>query len=361
METGFRGAFVISWQQTDVDGQKATTPEELSIGAAWRWSGKPVRVDGPGELLSLGAAEGTAELHKRAARRVRQLVGAALGPSAVASSGRDRAQPEQPLLDAGFIVTDGRVTYSISLIEVGGGAPPLLMMLDELPPRDTDLWIVHRTIDHHITHFDNVTPGGVICFTPGTRLATPEGPKLIEDLAEGDLVSTRDGGNQDVRWIGKRRMSGARLYAMPHLRPVRIRAGAMGEDEPESDLLVSPDHRVLLRGPQAEALFNTPEVLVAAKDLVNDHSVLVDHSIREVTYIHLALDQHHVVWANGVETESFHPASAALEAVAEDERARLLAQFPQVAENPYSYGDYARRSLSAPEAALLRHAGGIGH
>ena len=361
METGFRGAFVISWQQTDVDGQKTTSPEELSTGATWRWSGKPVRVDGPDELVSLGAAEGTTELHKRAARRVRQLVGTALAPPNVALKGRGAHSSEQPLLDAGFIVTDGRASYSISLIEVAEGAPPLLMMLDELPPRDTDLWIVNRTIDHHISHFDTATQGGVICFTPGTRLATPDGPKLIEDLAEGDRVSTRDGGDQDIRWIGKRRMSGARLYAMPHLRPVRIRADAMGEYEPDGDLLVSPDHRVLLRGPQAEALFNTPEVLVAAKDLVNDHSVLVDYSVREVTYIHLALDQHHVVWANGVETESFHPASAALDAVVEDERARLLAQFPQVAENPYSYGDYARRSLSAPEAALLRHAGGIGH
>ena len=43
-------------------------------------------------------------------------------------------------------------------------------------------------------------------------------------------------------------MTGARLYAMPHLRPIRFRAGALGQGRPEDDLLVSPQHRMLVQG-----------------------------------------------------------------------------------------------------------------
>ncbi|MFV2034859.1 MAG: Hint domain-containing protein, partial [Halocynthiibacter sp.] len=311
-----------------------------------------------------GTAKGTADLRKRAARRVGRL-GRITPDRRVPREAHDN---DAPLIDARFVVTDGRRSYTILLIELADRALPLLMTLDELPPRDTDLWIANRASQRHNSNFSDVTPdaqfassiGGVICFTPGTRLDTPDGPRLIEDLAEGDQVLTCDRGAQEIRWIGKRRMSGARLYAMPHLRPVRIRAGALGEYAPHDDLVVSPDHRVLLCGPQARALFNTQEVLVAAKDLINDSSILVENGKREVTYIHLALEQHNLVWANGLRTESFHPASAAADAIAADDRARLLKIFPQVGENPYHYGEYARRSLSAPEATLLRHAGSAG-
>jgi hypothetical protein len=112
---------------------------------------------------------------------------------------------------------------------------------------------------------------------------------------------------------------------------------------------------MLVKGPAALALFNTPEVLVAAQDLVNDRTILVDHSQREVTYVHILLPQHNIVWANGLETESFHPANTALDSIAPDQQAGLLNILPQVADNPDSYGDYARRNVSAAEAAILRH------
>ena len=102
-------------------------------------------------------------------------------------------------------------------------------------------------------------------------------------------------------------------------------------------------------------LFNTPEVLVAAKDLINGTSISVDLRVREVTYIHLLFDRHQVMWANGVETESFHPASAPLTSLGAQDRARLLAAHPQLAADPRSYGGFARRNLSTSEAAILRH------
>jgi hypothetical protein len=195
----------------------------------------------------------------------------------------------------------------------------------------------------------------VICFTPGTRIATPTGPRLIQTLQPGDLVLTKDDGPQPVIWTGERRMSGARLYAMPHLRPIRFRAGSLGVDRPEPDLIVSPAHRMLLKGGAAQALFGTTEVLVRAEDLVNDSSIAVDHALREVTYIHILLERHNIVFANGIETESFHPSNTALEMVDAAQREGLLAILPEIARNPETYGDYARRNLSGSEAALLRH------
>ncbi len=54
---------------------------------------------------------------------------------------------------------------------------------------------------------------------------------------------------------------------------------------PDVGLLVSPDHRIVLRGARARALYNADEVLVTARDLIKDHSIIRDHAQREVTYI----------------------------------------------------------------------------
>ena len=76
-------------------------------------------------------------------------------------------------------------------------------------------------------------------------------------------------------------MSGARLFAMPEQRPIRLRRGALGVDRPEDDLIVSPEHRVLVKGRAARDLWGEDEVLVRAADLVGDRFITVDHSLRE--------------------------------------------------------------------------------
>ncbi len=356
VKTGFRGTFVISWSQTEIDGLDAAPVRSLEVGAAWAWRGDAVRVDGPSDILRLDQADGAEELRKRAARMVHRLVGAALDKD-VSPVRKDRNDEQfASLMDNSFIVTDGGKSYTVTLIEVGGGSQPLLMFLDEIPPRNSDLWIVHHTLG--TTSLDKVAQqnGGVICFTPGTLIRTDNGVDRIEDLREGDLVQTKDNGMQPVRWIGKRRMSGARLFAMPQLRPVRFHANALGLARPDRDLLVSPSHRMLIKGEVAQTLFNTDEVLVTARDLINGSDVTVDAHMREVTYIHLLLDNHQIMWANGVETESFHPASAALESLDANDRARLMANYPSLSFDPHTYGSYARRNLSVSEAAILKHA-----
>lgn len=353
MKTGSLGTFVISWSQTEVDGLKAASLDLLTVGAAWRWTGAAVRVDGPQGLLLLERAEGAADLRKRAARMVRRLVGAAVGSETAPDLGLEDPQVDLP--DQGFIVTDGHHSFTVTIIPVPDTGAQLLMLVGDLPPSDQDLWVVRTSIDRTHSGAGARVAGGVICFTPDTRISTPEGFRQIRQLRPGDKILTRDNGPQEVLWSGRRRMSGARLYAMPHLRPIRFKANAIGLYRPDEDLLVSPQHRILVTGSAAQALFNTSEVLVAAEDLVNDTTITVDHALREVTYVHILLERHNIVWANGLETESFHPSNTALDTVDPAQRADLLNILPEIEANPHAYGDYARRNISGSEAAILRH------
>ncbi len=351
MKTGLRGAFVISWSQTEVDGLEAAPVETLAVGTTWSWRGDIVRIDGPSGVLRLERTDNNATSRKCAAKLVRRLVSAAR----TEATRVDEIEETAPLADSGFVVTDGLKTFAVTVVPVGGGAPPLLMFVDDIPPKGRELWVVHHALDALRQNSTGPETGGVICFTPGTRIETPEGPRLVEEFREGDYVQTKDNGAQPIQWIGSRRMTGARLFAMPHLRPIRIRAGGLGIQQPDRELLVSPEHRLLVKGAVARSLFNTPEVLVSAKDLVNHDSIGFDYGVREITYIHLLLPRHQVLWANGVETESFHPASAALSTLDAGDRERLLALNPSLQYEPHAYGGFARRNLSASEAAILMH------
>jgi len=351
MKTGFKGTFVISWAQTEVDGLQAPPLTVLNVGASWRWTGNAVRVDGSQSVLVLDGAEGVIDVRRRAALMVRRLIGAAIAPPRVTLGQADRHDTDA---DQSFVVTDGRRSYLATVIPVPGTDVLLAMFLGDVPPVDCDLWVVRVSLQR-VAQTAAGSLGGVICFTPGTRIVTPDGARQIEDLRPGDAIQTKDNGPQQVIWTGHRRMTGARLYAMPHLRPIRFRSGALGIDRPDEDLLVSPQHRMLVKGAAAQSLFHAHEVLVAAEDLLNDGTICVDRTLREVTYVHVLMERHQIVWANGLETESFHPSNTALETVDPAQRAGLLEILPSLADDPFTYGDFARRNLTSSEAAILRH------
>ena len=352
MKTGFKGTFVISWAQTELDGVQSAALNLLNVGASWRWTGDAVRVDAPQSVLVLEGAEGVTDVRLRAAKMVRRLIGAVIAPP------RDAAVPTAADLDDDnqtFVVTDGRRSYLATVIPVPDTGVRLIMFLGDVPPSNSDLWVVRVSMARVDSTLRAAGPGGVICFTPGTRIMTPDGTRRIEDLRPGDSIQTKDNGAQDILWTGHRRMTGARLYAMPHLRPIRFRSGALGIDRPDADLLVSPQHRMLVKGAAAQSLFHAHEVLVAAEDLLNDGTICVDRALREVTYVHVLMERHQIVCANGLETESFHPSNTALETVDPSQRAGLLLILPNLADDPFTYGDFARRNLTASEAAILRH------
>ena len=194
--------------------------------------------------------------------------------------------------------------------------------------------------------FVNAT--SVPCFVAGTMIATPEGERAAETLKPGDLVLTQDDGPQPLRWIGTRTVAAVGDFA-----PIHIRANTFGTHR---DLLVSPLHRVLIRDSLAELLFGDAEVLVAARDLVNDRSVLRRPG-GEVTYVHLLFDRHQVVFSEGLETESFLPGPQTSKSFETEIVDEICALFPELdRDTGAGYSPAARRTLKRFEATLWRTA-----
>ncbi|WP_370401600.1 tandem-95 repeat protein [Sulfitobacter sp. JB4-11] len=196
---------------------------------------------------------------------------------------------------------------------------------------------------------ENVIP----CFTPGTKIATPKGERLVEDLKVGDRIITRDNGMQEIRWIGARGMTGAEFEQAAHLKPVLIRQGALGNDLPERDMMVSPNHRVLIANDKTALFFEEREVLVAAKHLTHMEGIdVVD--VSHTTYIHILFDHHEVILSDGTWTESFQPGDMSLAGIGDAQRGEILELFPELATKQGIDGyTSARRSLKKHEAKLL--------
>jgi hypothetical protein len=157
----------------------------------------------------------------------------------------------------------------------------------------------------------------IICFAAGTMIDTPEGAVAVETLQEGDLVVTEDNGVQPIRWVGRRTLDTLFLTRNPNLLPVRIGRGALGRNQPDRDLYVSPQHRIKLMDWRAELLFGEGEVLVPAKALVNDGDIAIEE-VAQVTYVHILFDSHEIVRSNGIWTESLHPGDVAMMAIPDE-------------------------------------------
>lgn len=170
----------------------------------------------------------------------------------------------------------------------------------------------------------------VPCFTRGTMISTQRGAVAIEELREGDMVLTGDNGLQPIRWIGSRKLSQAQLQAKPNLRPIRIREGALGQNTPSRGLLVSPQHRVLVRSKIAQYMFGTLEILVAAKHLREIDGIDIAEDLAEIEYFHMLFDRHEIVYANAAETESLYTGSEALKSVGLAAREEIFALFPEL-------------------------------
>lgn len=170
------------------------------------------------------------------------------------------------------------------------------------------------------------------CFTAGTKVMTSCGAVAVEDLAVDDLVLTRDSGMQPIRWIGRRTLSKSELERHPNLRPVRIKAGALGKDTPRTDLSVSQQHRILVRSNITENMLGICEVLVAAKHLCEISGIDIVDDASNVTYIHFLLDNHQVVFSNGAETESLYTGPEALKAVGAEAIKEIFSIFPELYE-----------------------------
>lgn len=133
-----------------------------------------------------------------------------------------------------------------------------------------------------------------ICFMAGTLIRTPEGMVAVETLKRGDLVVTSDGHVKPVSWLGLQAIC-SRFADPLRVWPIRIKAGALGESVPSRDLLLSPDHAILVDG-----------ALIQAGALVNSTSILRETNVPDrFTYYHVELEDHSLILAENTPAETF--------------------------------------------------------
>ena len=190
---------------------------------------------------------------------------------------------------------------------------------------------------------DFVNPGGVVtvtaaggnttiavvpCFASGTRIATPSGERLVEELSPGDEVLTVLGEVLPVVWAGHRVVDCDAHPEPERVWPIRIQAHAFAQGAPHRDLFLSPDHAILAQG-----------VLIPAKQLVNG-TTISQIARPTVTYYHIELTRHAVILSEGLPTESFLDTGA--------DAAMLLG-----GDGRPTHGAFG---LQGPEAQLVRDA-----
>jgi hypothetical protein len=141
---------------------------------------------------------------------------------------------------------------------------------------------------------------------PATLIATPRGEVAAGRLREGDRVITRDNGLQRIKWVGLRSLTPRIWGTHEHLAPIRIAQGALGNDLPERDMIVSPNQRILVAADKTALHFETSEVLVAAKHLTGLAGV-GGIARTQISYLHFGFARHEVLLTNGVWSEFFQP------------------------------------------------------
>lgn len=255
----------------------------------------------------------------------------------------------------------GSVTTNVEVlqVEVASGVYRTFLIpidadsLDNLGSITSVTFNSFKNLDDSLYFGNRDIVGTVVCFTSGTLIKTVHGELPVEDLHIGTMVLTLDEGYQPIRWIGSNRLSPSNLEHLPNLRPIRIRAGALGDNQPAQDLMVSPQHRVLIRSNVARRMFGEREVFVAAKQLLALEGIEVAEDVRDVTYWHFMFDTHQVVFSNGAATESLFTGPEALKAVSPGAREEILTIFPDLAVNPKAGTPPARLLIPGRPARKL--------
>ena len=172
----------------------------------------------------------------------------------------------------------------------------------------------------------------------GTHVMTSRGEVRVENLVAGDRVITRDRGMQEIRWIGSHNVKITRDNA-----PILFRKGAIKNAR---DLIVSADQRVVLKGAEAMAVYGVKEVLIPARILVDDVTVIQAVG-GEMEFFQIVTDRHEVIYTEAAASESFMPTPENLDLLPEDSRDGVLETFPVLRRQPDAYGPCARGFIDA--------------
>ena len=190
----------------------------------------------------------------------------------------------------GYVVFDYRVAptdHDVSSLAVTGGTLNGGTILDSLGDE--------AQFTGALPTFSNIEiDTGVACYRRGTLIEAARGQKKVEALQIGDKVRTASGKLRPIKWIGRRSYAGRFVLGRKDILPVCIKSGALAENVPERDLWVSPNHAMFL-----------DDVLIEAKDLINGVSIVQAAHAESVEYVHIELDSHDVIIAEGALSETF--------------------------------------------------------
>lgn len=195
---------------------------------------------------------------------------------------------------------------------------------------------------------------GVACFAAGTTLLTPRGEVSVESLKIGDLLETADAGALPIIWIGSTKI----VFDADNetQKPIIVAAQALGTDLPKRDLVISPQHKILLKSSDGQG------VLIPAKGLTGQRGIRVMKGRKKVEYFHILLPTHSILFSNGLATESFYPGKTAMKMLKTEEREAIEAAVPSLKSDLGAYGPPIRECLTKRQAEeLLKVQYGFGH
>lgn len=334
--SGNSATWTVNGTPTDMQVWFGTAAERLTIDPGQYGL---IIVDANNDGL-VGAVEMRAALNSSSAMPGLNLSAGFLGTSDVDLDG-DPATPPQPT-----------VAYSTTNQGIQQARAAVLVSMDPVtaPTFAADY-------DPGVGNFDPFAPETTdpVCFVGGTLIETVEGPRPVESLVPGDLVLSADHGPLPLRLSLFSTITARHLQRRPELHPIRISAGALGSGLPRRDLLVSPQHRILVRSRIAQRMFGTDEVLVAAKQLLQIDGIDIAHDLDDFRYYHLVFDRHEIVISNGVQSESLYPGPEALRSIGKAARDEIYALFPHLRDIDPGAVIAARILASGRQARKLAH------
>ncbi|MGB7244680.1 MAG: Hint domain-containing protein [Sulfitobacter sp.] len=330
---------VIFGTQSSIGGQPVDY--RYAISGTWRYSGSPTSFVVSEET---GNTTFDGDPVNEAITPANQIGGST--PQTIDIGGSDR----QAIWDYTFTLTRGGTTLRVGVIDVdlnnsdvieaGSENGYFLVFPDGMPLANRNYTVGGIVENDSDTPHDGLGAETIICFAAGTLIETQNGLRAVEALQPGDMVLTRDNGYQPLRWTGS-----TTVQAVGDLAPIAISKGSFGTT---SDLILSPQHAILIEDWRAELFFGQAEVLVKAKDLEH-HNGVCRKPGGYVTYCHILFDAHQLVSAAGIWSESLYPGDMTMQAINPSVRDEINQLIPDIS----SYGPKAARYLRSYEAACI--------
>ena len=218
----------------------------------------------------------------------------------------------------------------------------------DIPPAGTQLTLVSEINPTGSNALDYMT--FVTCFEADTPIETTRGPLPARAITPGTALPCADGMVREVLWRAERRICAETQRFVAKMRPIRIKAGSLGPGLPATDVMVSPEHRILVRSRIAKRRFGRSDVMVAARFLTDLPGVEPVQLDTEIRYIHFLLSEHAAVEASGLLSESLYLGPMTLRSLAARDR---LALTSVAARHDLSWNVSPYRHLGRREAADL--------